>query len=118
MPGEPLTADKKLNARQERFCLLVASGMSLNAAASAFIASAEFTRAYGSAPSDADFVKLLYQNVLQRTPDANGSQYWVDNLQHGQSRADLLVYFSEGKENHDAVAKLIGAGFAYTPYGA
>nr|WP_315254345.1 DUF4214 domain-containing protein [uncultured Duganella sp.] len=92
-------------------------GMTLRDTASAFIASAEFTRAYGSAPSDADFVKLLYQNVLQRTPDAAGSQYWVDNLQHGQSRADLLVYFSEGKENHDAVAKLIGNGFDYTPYG-
>lgn len=93
-------------------------GLGLRDAASSFIVSTEFTRAYGSAPSDADFVKLLYQNVLQRTPDAAGSAYWVDNLQHGQSRADLLVYFSEGKENHDAVAKLIGNGFSYTPYGA
>lgn len=92
-------------------------GLGLRDAASSFIASTEFKRAYGSAPSDADFVKLLYQNVLQRAPDAAGSKYWVDNLQAGQSRADLLVYFSEGTENHDAVAKLIGNGFNYTPYG-
>lgn len=59
----------------------------------------------------------LYKSAFNRTPDASGSQYWVDNLQHGQSRADLLFYFSEGKENHEAVAKLIGDGFSYTPYG-
>ncbi len=32
MPGDPLSADKPLNPRQERFCLFVASGMSFNAA--------------------------------------------------------------------------------------
>ncbi|MYM36605.1 DUF4214 domain-containing protein [Duganella sp. FT94W] len=92
-------------------------GLSLRDAASAFIASAEFTRTYGSGVNDTDFVKLLYQNVLHRAPDAAGNSFWLDNLQKGQSRAEVLVAFSESTENHDAVAKLIGSAIAYTPFG-
>nr|WP_315400670.1 DUF4214 domain-containing protein [uncultured Duganella sp.] len=92
-------------------------GTSLVSVASDFIRSAEFTRLYGSAPSDAAFVKLLYNNVLHRDPLPAGQAFWTDALDHGVSRAQVLVDFSESAENTAALATLIGDGFAYTPYG-
>ncbi|MBV7539256.1 DUF4214 domain-containing protein [Duganella sp. sic0402] len=92
-------------------------GMSLQEVASRFIASTEFTNTYGAAPSDADFVTLLYRNVLHREPEAAGKAHWLEQLGNGQSRAQVLVGFSESAENHDNVATLIGNGFLYTPYG-
>jgi hypothetical protein len=93
-------------------------GMSLQEVASRFIASTEFTTLYGATPSNADFVTLLYRNVLHREPEAAGKAHWLEQLGNGQSRAQVLVGFSESTENHDNVATLIGNGFLYTPYGS
>ncbi|TFW13308.1 DUF4214 domain-containing protein [Duganella callida] len=92
-------------------------GMSLNQVAGYFIASDEFRQRYGAAPSDTDFVTLLYKNVLHRAPEAAGLAHWLDQLHGGLSRADTLVAFSESAENHANVATIIGNGFNYTPYG-
>lgn len=92
-------------------------GMSLKEVASLFLTSPEFARTYGSATSDADLVKLMYQNVLGRAPDAEGNSFWLSHLQSDTTRAELLTAFSESAENQAAVAQVIGNGFAYTPYG-
>ncbi|MYN42846.1 DUF4214 domain-containing protein [Duganella sp. FT109W] len=92
-------------------------GMSLKEVASLFLSSPEFARTYGSATSDADLVKLMYQNVLGRAPDAEGNSFWLSHLQSDTTRAELLTAFSESAENQAAVAQVIGNGFAYTPYG-
>lgn len=92
-------------------------GLSLSEAANFFINSPEFSATYGAAPADTDFVTLLYKNVLHRAPDTDGNKFWMDHLHDGLSRADALKFFSESPENHDAVAKLIGNGFGFTPYG-
>ena len=93
------------------------AGMSLRTAASAFVGSAEFARLYGSAPTDAEFVNLLYNNVLHRAPEPAGASFWLGHLAGGLSRTDALVAFSESAENTAAVAAVIGNGFEYTPYG-
>lgn len=93
-------------------------GSSLAHVAGEFVNSSEFvTRSGGAASDDATFVTLLYQNVLQRAPDAGGQQYWLDALHHGATRADLLQSFSESAENQAALVGVIGNGFEYTPYG-
>lgn len=92
-------------------------GLPLHDVANSFIVSAEFNRAYGSNLSDASFVTQLYKNVLGREPDQAGQNYWLGAMENGASRADVLASFSESPENYSAVAKLIGNGFAYTPYG-
>jgi hypothetical protein len=92
-------------------------GMSVKGAADFFLSSPEFIRSYGSATSDADLVKLMYQNVLGRAPDAEGNSFWLSHLQSGTTRAEMLAFFSESPENQAAVAQVIGNGFAYTPYG-
>jgi hypothetical protein len=91
-------------------------GMTLHEAAKNFIGSDEFRKLFGAAPSDADFVKTLYGNVLHRTPDQAGSDYWTGALQHGTERADVLVEFSTSAENQAAVIGQISQGIHYIPF--
>ena len=68
--------------------------------ASSFILSNEFTEAYGQDPSNIDYIRNLYQNVLNRDPDINGQSYWLGKLDEGlEDRAELLIGFSESQEN-------------------
>ncbi|MEZ5183552.1 MAG: DUF4214 domain-containing protein [Acidimicrobiales bacterium] len=66
---------------------------------SAFFAdSSEFKNRYGSL-SNGDFVKLVYQNVLGRQPDAGGLAYWTGQLdQRKKSRGQVMANFSESSE--------------------
>ena len=73
------------------------SGLSLQSVSQAFAASPEFERSYG-ALGEVDFVRLVYQNVLGREPDAAGQAHWVGQLQRGLSRGALMLQFSESAE--------------------
>lgn len=76
------------------------AGVELSAIALRFIESEEFSRNYGVDQKDDAFLSTLYQNVLEREADAAGLAYWLSELQGGQqSRADILVGFSESSEN-------------------
>ncbi|WP_279222717.1 DUF4214 domain-containing protein [Stutzerimonas kunmingensis] len=90
-------------------------GMSLPEAANGFIRSNEFTQRYGAANSNEEFLTLLYQNVLDRAPDPAGTQYWLENMDHGLQRAELLLGFSESNENRIAVSGAIEQGIGYLP---
>lgn len=72
-------------------------GWSLDRLADEFIASPEFRSRFG-APSDTGFVDQLYRNVLDRTPDAGGRAFWLDQLGSGVSRARVVLLFSESPE--------------------
>jgi len=89
------------------------AGADLTAVAQAFVQSEEFGRLYGSDLDNETFATQVYGNVLGRAPDAEGLNYWVANLQNGQSRADVLKFFSESDENIDAVSSAIANGIAY-----
>lgn len=58
-----------------------------------FNASPEFVATYGDL-DDAAFVELVYQNTLDRDPDADGAAYWLDRLQTDITRSELMVHFS------------------------
>ena len=80
-------------------------GLGLEQVANSFIASAEFQSLYGANSSNGQFVTALYLNVMGRAPDAGGYGYWVDQLASSlQTRAQVLVTFSESAENKAAVA--------------
>jgi hypothetical protein len=68
-----------------------------NSIAAGFTHSAEFINKYG-ALSNSQFVTQLYSNILDRTPDSGGFDYWVSNLNNGASREELLVGFAESNE--------------------
>jgi len=74
------------------------SGYGLNHIASYFAQSSEFVNRYGSL-NNTDYVKLVYQNVLGRQPDASGLAFWVNQLENtSTTRGDLMVGFSESSE--------------------
>jgi methionine-rich copper-binding protein CopC len=91
-------------------------GLSLNEVAGNFMASAEFQSLYGAAPSNQQFINLLYTNVLGRAADSGGFSFWDGALQNGSTREQVLTAFSESAENVAALVGTIGNGFFYTLY--
>jgi Ca2+-binding RTX toxin-like protein len=78
-------------------------GLSLSQLAGNFMASPEFQQRFG-APKNSEFVTLLYNNVLDRDPEAAGLAYHTGYLDSNTlTRADVLVGFSESPENQAAV---------------
>lgn len=88
-------------------------GASLTNVAAGFIASPEFQKLCGANVSDRDFLTKLYNNVLDRNPDQGGYDFWLGALENGTTREDILVNFSESKENIANVADLIANGIQY-----
>ncbi len=63
-----------------------------------FSGSDEFVGLYGSL-SNQQFVNLIYQNILGRTGEASGVQFWTDQLNTGaRTRGQVMLAFSEGPE--------------------
>ncbi|MEL6981380.1 MAG: DUF4214 domain-containing protein, partial [Actinomycetota bacterium] len=73
-------------------------GASLSDIAFQFAQGNEFQNRYGSL-SHAQFVDLAYQNILCRTPDTEGRNYWTGLLESGAlTRWDMVINFAELKE--------------------
>lgn len=63
---------------------------------SAIVASREFN---GGVPlSDEDFIVLVVERSLGRTPSASSQQRWVAELQAGMSRGAVLAHFADSAE--------------------
>ena len=69
-------------------------GWTLNQVSDFFASSAEFNARYG-ALNNAEFVSLVYNNVLFRNPDGNGFSYWTNQLNAGMSRGTMMLQFAE-----------------------
>lgn len=83
---------------------LTNGGMTLDQAASGFVASAEFQARYGAANTP-EFVTLLYQNVLGRSPDAGGFATWSTRLDSGDwTRSEVVIGFAQSLEFRSATA--------------
>ncbi|OUS09542.1 hypothetical protein A9Q90_03045 [Gammaproteobacteria bacterium 54_18_T64] len=72
--------------------------LSIGQIADGFYISEEFNSTYGNLDDDS-YIFQLYANVLDRTPDEVGFDYWVDRLDDGMSRPGVLASFSESLEN-------------------
>lgn len=92
--------------------------------AEGFVGHPVFEKAYDELSSE-DFVKAIYENVLQGAGDDAGVQFWVDALDAGQSRADFLADFLDAALNYDgddadaltrkaALENQVEAGLYYT----
>ena len=54
-------------------------------------------------------MKALYQNILDREPDAEGYDYWVGQLNNGvEDRSELLLGFAESTENQALFTEITG----------
>jgi Ca2+-binding RTX toxin-like protein len=85
------------------------NGGTLQGVANGFVGSPEFQQTYGNL-NNHDFVTLLYHNVLHRDPDTAGLNNWVANLAGGETRAQVVVGFSESPEHIGETAPYIDSG--------
>jgi len=94
------------------------AGMSYSDVAKNFVNSAEFKTAFGGAnPTVNTLVTKLYNNVLNRTPDAGGLAFWQGKLNNeGWTTADVLGFFSTSGENVTNVTPLIANGIQYQQF--
>ncbi len=72
-------------------------GRSLDDIARLFMESPEWDLTYGDV-DDVEFIHLIYRNVMDREPDAEGGQYWLSQMVRGVSRRTVLLNFSESPE--------------------
>ncbi|NBP20532.1 MAG: DUF4214 domain-containing protein [Burkholderiaceae bacterium] len=93
-------------------------GMGYSDVAKNFVNSTEFKTAFGGAnPSVNTLVTKLYNNVLNRTPDAGGLAFWQNKLSNeGWTTADVLGFFSTSGENVTNVTPLIANGIQYQQF--
>jgi hypothetical protein len=93
-------------------------GMGVVEVAARFIDSSEFRELYGQNPSNAEFLTKVYSNVLDRTPDTAGLDWWVNEMKTNPSKTwqKVLADFSESTENQTNVASLIANGIEYVPW--
>ncbi|MDT8878363.1 DUF4214 domain-containing protein [Halomonas saccharevitans] len=90
------------------------NGMTLTEVAGSFAGSGEYVERYGADVSNDEFLDALYLNVLDRTPDQGGFEFWTVQMDEaGSTRSQVLASFSESSENQDNVAGLIGQGIVY-----
>lgn len=71
----------------------------LTQVADEFAASAEFTTAIAG-KTNGQLVDFMYQNTLDRGPDAAGRAFWVDQLDKGLTKGALLLSFSQSTEHY------------------
>jgi hypothetical protein len=95
------------------------TGMGYSSVAQNFVNSSEFKAAFGgSNPTVNTLVTKLYNNVLNRTPDAGGLAFWQNKLSNeGWTIADVLGFFSTSGENVTNVTPLIANGIQYQQVG-
>jgi Tol biopolymer transport system component len=72
-------------------------GTSIKAIANSFAQSSEFKTNFGYG-TDSEFITLVYQNVLERNPDAAGLAHWVAKMKAGTTRGEMMTNFSESSE--------------------
>jgi uncharacterized protein YkwD len=78
------------------------SGVSYKTISDSFELSQEFINTYGPL-TDAQFLELVYENVLERSPDSAGENYWIGLLNADEvSRGDVMLYFSASQEFKNA----------------
>ncbi len=89
------------------YWLTVADGqLPLAEASYWFTQSQEFQNMYGDV-DDAQFLDLIYRNVLRRPPDQVGYDYWTQVLADGYGRGSLMIWFSESEENIRDTAEMV-----------
>jgi hypothetical protein len=93
-------------------------GATFTSVARGFLDSDEYHKAYDGVASNRALVTRYYENILHRTPDAGGLDFWAGVLDSkAAGTADVLASISDSAENKAGLIGVIGNGFEYTPYG-
>jgi hypothetical protein len=87
--------------------------MALNDVAAQFLTAPEYAERYGTAADNDVFLDIIYLNVLDRTPDQEGRDFWSKALSDGVNRSDIMQGFSESAEHSLKLAAEMGDGMWY-----
>lgn len=97
-----------LNGHQSWVLTLLSGREALPQVAGNFIASREFQNTFGGT-TDAQFVTLLYNNVLNRDPSASERDAWINRLTTDWTRERVVFSFSESPEHKNNTAADLAA---------
>ena len=100
------------DAGMDSWMTQVLNGTPVSAIASNFVASSEFTSRFDTQSLES-FVDRMYQNVMSRSADANGKAYWVQKLNAGASKGEVVLGFTESPEYQAATAAKVGMTLNY-----
>jgi hypothetical protein len=93
-----LTRDAEYSGFRDWLAALLA-GLSHEQIVQTFLESGEFKARFGSSLTNGQFVERMYLNILLRSSDPNGLNYWVGQLNSGQmTRAQLALSFLDSDE--------------------
>lgn len=88
---------------------VLSGGISREDVVRGFLTSTEFLSTTDTL-DNADFLTLMYDQTLGRTPDADGEAFWLDVLDSGFERAGVFLGFSESAEHIAATAETLETG--------
>jgi hypothetical protein len=72
-------------------------GMTVVQMANSFAQSVEFNTRFPGA-TDADFVRMVYENTLGRAGEPTGEAFWLDRMAQGATRGEVVAGFAESHE--------------------
>jgi hypothetical protein len=92
-------------------------GLALEAMAAQLLSDSEGLLSLQTAQNQPQqFVQALYQQILGRSPDEEGFNWWLRMLEdRAYAAPSLLIAFTESLENQIEALALIGSGIAYDP---
>lgn len=73
-------------------------GTSLRQVVEAFLAASNDSNQFMGINDNSLWLDTLYQQVMGRNADSGGKAYWLNRLETGSSKAEVLLAFSESKE--------------------
>ncbi len=91
---------------------VVRDGATIVQVSDEFVLSQEFQNRYGEL-SDAEYVNLVYENVLGRPADDEGLAYWIDLMDKGLSRGAVMASFSDSVEYRNTIDSRVLATMLY-----
>lgn len=80
----------------------------LDSTSDSFTSSTEFKERYGDNTTNREYISTLYGNVLGRSPDERGFNFWENAMSSGLTRGNVLTEFSESAENQNLFSQLSG----------
>jgi hypothetical protein len=90
------------------------AGISREQIVQGFLNSGEFESKFGSNLTNAQFVHMLYVNVLRRSADTGGLNFWVGQLNSAQmTRAQVAVSFLDSVEFQNLSANRVNVSLLY-----
>jgi len=87
-------------------------GVSLFDVAEDISTSEEFIATFGSDLETEAFLGRVYENILNRTPDQAGLDFWANAINTNEvTRSEAVVYISEDDESREITIDVIGSGY-------